>query len=56
MADVKVRRLLFMHSYGGVVGCEAVKGMGKMERRKEGKTGDVSSALLVSPFRSAQKW
>ena len=44
-----------MHSYGGIVGCEAVKGMGKIERRKEGKTGTVIlSPLCFLSFLSAR--
>src|SRR5436190_3637998 len=33
--------LVFMHSYGGMVGTEASKGLSKAERQKEGKKGGV---------------
>ncbi len=42
--------VLFLHSYAGVVGSEAVKGFAKIERRKEGKTGGVSMIIYCTAF------
>ncbi|OAP61744.1 hypothetical protein AYL99_03947 [Fonsecaea erecta] len=42
--------LLFVHSYGGVVGNEAVKGFDKVSREKQGKKGGVSHIYLCCAF------
>jgi len=42
--------VLFVHSYAGIVGSEAVKGFAKIERRKEGKTGGVSQIIYCCAF------
>ncbi|OAG42622.1 hypothetical protein AYO21_03207 [Fonsecaea monophora] len=42
--------LLVVHSYGGVVGNEAVKGLDKASREKEGKKGGVSHIYFCCAF------
>ena len=42
--------VIFMHSYGGVVGSECFKGLTKTERRKEGKTGGVAHLIYCCAF------
>ncbi|KAK1534782.1 uncharacterized protein CCOS01_03534 [Colletotrichum costaricense] len=42
--------VLFMHSYGGIVGCEACRGLGKAARGKEGKTGGVVRLVFCAAF------
>lgn len=42
--------VLVMHSYGGVPGSAAVKGLGKAQREKEGKTRGVVRVIYVCSF------
>lgn len=42
--------MLFVHSYGGVVGSEAVRGLDKASREKEGKKGGVSHMYFCCAF------
>ncbi|RMZ83536.1 hypothetical protein DV738_g1083, partial [Chaetothyriales sp. CBS 135597] len=42
--------LLVLHSYGGVVGSEAVKGLDKATREKEGLKGGISHLYFCSAF------
>lgn len=42
--------VLFMHSYGGIVGCEACRGLGKAAREKEGKIGGVVRLVFCAAF------
>ncbi|KAJ4252793.1 hypothetical protein NW762_010699 [Fusarium torreyae] len=39
---------VLMHSYGGVYGSQAVKGLSKREREKAGKKGGVTALIYVS--------
>lgn len=49
-ADADEDILVLMHSYGSMPAGEAVKGLDKMSRRKEGKTGGVSHLFYCSAF------
>lgn len=40
--------VLLMHSYGGVYGAGAVRGLSKSERRQAGKSGGVVGLIFVS--------
>lgn len=40
--------VVLMHSYGGQVGSEAVKGVGKEERQKAGKKGGVVKLIYLT--------
>lgn len=40
--------VVLMHSYGGQVGSEAVKGVGKDERQKAGKSGGVVKLVYLT--------
>ncbi|KAF9878659.1 hypothetical protein CkaCkLH20_03559 [Colletotrichum karsti] len=42
--------VLFMHSYGGVVGCEACRGLDKATRQELGKPGGVIRLVFCSAF------
>ncbi|RMD43476.1 hypothetical protein DV735_g1645, partial [Chaetothyriales sp. CBS 134920] len=42
--------LLVVHSYGGIVGSEAVKGLDKVSREKEGLRGGLSRLFFCSAF------
>jgi len=42
--------LLVVHSYGGVIGSQAVQGFAKSEREKEGKKGGVSHMFFCCAF------
>ncbi|KAJ9617091.1 hypothetical protein H2200_000812 [Cladophialophora chaetospira] len=42
--------VLVVHSYGGVIGNEAVQGFAKSEREKEGKKGGVSHIYFCCAF------
>ncbi|ROW10502.1 hypothetical protein VMCG_01769 [Cytospora schulzeri] len=42
--------VLFMHSYGGVVGAEACRGLGKEEREASGKKGGVVRLIYCCAF------
>lgn len=39
-----------MHSYGGVPGSSAARGLGKVQRVGEGKTGGVVGLIYISGF------
>lgn len=42
--------VVFMHSYGGVVGTEACRGLGKKERKASGKEGGVIRLIFCTAF------
>lgn len=42
--------VVFMHSYGGVVGAESCRGLGKEEREASGKRGGVVRLIYCSAF------
>lgn len=42
--------VLFMHSYGGVVGTEACRGLGKKDREAAGKKGGVIRLIYCTAF------
>lgn len=42
--------VVFMHSYGGVVGAEACRGLGKKEREASGKKGGVVRLIYCCAF------
>ena len=42
--------VIVMHSYGGVPGSSAARGLGKVQRVGEGKTGGVVGLIYVSGF------
>lgn len=42
--------VLFMHSYGGIVGTEACRGLGKKERAAAGKQGGVARLIYCTAF------
>lgn len=42
--------VLFMHSYGGIVGTEACRGLGKKEREAAGKKGGVVRLIYCAAF------
>lgn len=42
--------IVVVHSYGGLVGAEAVKGLGYKQRKAEGKTGGVTLLVYLSAF------
>lgn len=42
--------IVVMHSYGGIPGSAACKGMSKEDRIKEGKKGGVSQLILIAAF------
>lgn len=42
--------VVFMHSYGGMVGTEASHGLGKKRREKEGKKGGVVHLYYLCAF------
>lgn len=42
--------ILVVHSYGGLVGANAVKGLGEKERVAQGKTGGVVLFVYLSAF------
>lgn len=42
--------VVFMHSYGGVVGTEACRGLGKKEREATGKKGGVVRLIYCTAF------
>ncbi|KAF5262503.1 hypothetical protein FOXYS1_6772 [Fusarium oxysporum] len=42
--------MVVVHSYGGLVGAEAVKGLGLKQRAQEGKTGGVIQLVYLSAF------
>lgn len=42
--------VLFMHSYAGVVGCEACKGLDKQSRQEQGQSGGVIRLFFCAAF------
>ncbi|KAG8961886.1 hypothetical protein FRC00_010930, partial [Tulasnella sp. 408] len=42
--------ILFMHSYASLPGCEAIKGLTKSDREREGKAGGVTHLIFCSAF------
>ncbi|CAH0050812.1 unnamed protein product [Clonostachys solani] len=42
--------VVFMHSYGGIYGAEALKGLSKQERAAKGLEGGVIAAILTCAF------
>ncbi|KZL69897.1 alpha/beta-hydrolase [Colletotrichum tofieldiae] len=42
--------VLFMHSYGGIIGCEACRGLDKTARQKQGKPGGVVRLVFCAAF------
>lgn len=42
--------VVFMHSYGGVVGTEACRGLGKKERAAAGKKGGIVRLIYCTAF------
>lgn len=42
--------VLAMHSYGGLVGSEAVEGLGKVERVQQGKNAGVVALFYIAAF------
>jgi hypothetical protein len=42
--------LVFVHSYGGIIGSEAIKGYIKSEREKQGKKGGVTHLYFCCAF------
>ena len=42
--------VLAVHSYGGLVGSEAMKGLGKKQRESEGKKGGVVHLVYICAF------
>ena len=50
LAEQGKQIVLVVHSYGGVVGAQAVRGLGYKQRQKEGKTGGIITYLYLSAF------
>jgi pimeloyl-ACP methyl ester carboxylesterase len=50
LADEGKDVVLVVHSYGGVIGTEAVRGFAKSDREKEGKNGGVSHLYYCCAF------
>lgn len=50
LADQGREIVLVVHSYGGLVGAEAVKGLGYKQRAKENKVGGVALLLYMAAF------
>ncbi|KAK7023030.1 AB hydrolase-1 domain-containing protein [Favolaschia claudopus] len=48
LADEGKDVVLVPHSYGGLVACEASKGLGKSIREKEGKKGGIARIVFVT--------
>ncbi|KAK6225523.1 hypothetical protein QIS74_01570 [Colletotrichum tabaci] len=42
--------VLFMHSYGGIVGCEACRGFDKTGRQRQGKPGGIVRLVFCAAF------
>ena len=42
--------VLFMHSYGSLPACDAVRGLDKVSRRKDGKSGGVTALFFCCAF------
>jgi pimeloyl-ACP methyl ester carboxylesterase len=50
LADQGRQVIVVVHSYGGLVGAEAVKGLGYKQRKAEGKTGGVTLLVYLAAF------
>jgi pimeloyl-ACP methyl ester carboxylesterase len=50
LAEQGKQIVLVVHSYGGVVGAQAVRGLGYKQRQKEGKAGGIITYLYLSAF------
>ncbi|KAI0158458.1 Alpha/beta hydrolase fold-1 [Pestalotiopsis sp. NC0098] len=50
LADEGKQIVLGVHSYGGLVGANAVEGLGYKQRAKEGKKGGVTMFVYISAF------
>ncbi|GJC99144.1 FAD binding domain-containing protein [Colletotrichum higginsianum] len=50
LADEGKEIVLVVHSYGGLVGANAVKGLGYKQRAKEGKKGGVITFVYLTAF------
>ncbi|RFN44926.1 hypothetical protein FIE12Z_10821 [Fusarium flagelliforme] len=50
LAEQGKQIVLVVHSYGGVVGAQAVRGLGYKQRQKEGKKGGIITYLYLSAF------
>lgn len=50
LAEEGKKVMVVVHSYGGLVGAEAVKGLGLKQRVQEGKTGGVIQLVYLSAF------
>ncbi|KAF4926901.1 Methylesterase 1 [Colletotrichum viniferum] len=50
LADEEKEIVLVVHSYGGLVGANAVEGLGYKQRAKEGKKGGVITFVYLSAF------
>ncbi|RBR25731.1 uncharacterized protein FIESC28_01484 [Fusarium coffeatum] len=50
LAEQGKQIVLVVHSYGGVVGAQAVRGLGYKQRQKEGKAGGIITFLYLSAF------
>jgi pimeloyl-ACP methyl ester carboxylesterase len=42
--------IVFMHSYGGIYGPQALEGLSRSERAKNGKSGGVIAMVFVAAF------
>lgn len=49
-ADAEQDVFVVMHSYGGIPGTEATKGLSKSDRRGEGKRGGVAGLVYICAF------
>ncbi|KAH0436183.1 hypothetical protein CcaCcLH18_04473 [Colletotrichum camelliae] len=50
LADQGRQVVLVAHSYGGIVGAQAVKGLGYKQRAAEGKAGGVIAFVYIAAF------
>lgn len=50
LADQGRQVIVVVHSYGGLVGAEAVKGLGYTQRKAEGKKGGVTLLVYLAAF------
>jgi len=50
VSEPGVEIIVVAHSYGGIVACEAVKGLGYQERLDEGKWGGVVRLVFVAAW------
>ncbi|KAJ2904776.1 hypothetical protein MKZ38_007132 [Zalerion maritima] len=50
LADEGKKVVLAVHSYGGLVGAEASKGLGFQQRKREGKDGGITMLVYLAAF------